>query len=556
MDFSQISLLLVVAAISGIVVKRFRQPILIGYLFAGFALAATGVIKDHQLIDNMGKVGVALLLFLVGLEMNVRELPTIGKVAFFTGIGQIIFTFTIGFIVGMLLGYDPVVSSYLAIAVSFSSTIIIIKLLSEKNSLNSLYGKISIGFLLVQDFVAILILIFLAGIGRGGMGGFDFIFVFIKAALLLGIIWLLSKKILPALFEKFVATSPELTFIVSIAWALGLASLVAGPLGFTLEIGGFLAGLALSNLPEHLEIGSKTRPLRDFFLTLFFLSLGANLVIDDVAKVILPAITFSALVLIGNPIIVMSILGILRFRKRTSFLASVSVAQISEFSLIVVAMGVSLGHLGSDHLALTVMIAAITMTASTYLILGAEKIYSKIKNKLSIFERKNPKDLVYLPDQEFSDHVVLVGCLRTGVRLLPYFKKKNIPLVIVDFNPEVYKKLTADNHPVIFGDITDPEILEAAQIDKARLVISTIDSLSDNLVILDHIGRLKERPLSLFTAGTRTNALRLYEKGANYVVVPEIVAGDHIRNLLKIYGTKSGRLKKAGQNHFNRLIFS
>lgn len=556
MDFSQISLLLVVAAILGILVKRFKQPVLIGYLFAGFLLAAVGVFKDRELVDGLGKVGVALLLFLVGLEMNVRELPTIGKVALFTGIGQILFTFGIGFVVALLIGFSSVTAAYLAIAVSFSSTIIIVKLLSEKNTLNSLYGKISVGFLLVQDFVAILILVILAGFSSGGMGWFEFGLVFFKAALLLIVIWFLSKKILPRVFEKYVATSPELLFIASIAWALGVSSFVAGPLGFTLEMGGFLAGLSLSNLPEHLEIGSRTKPLRDFFLTLFFLSLGANLVIDNVVSVIFPAIVLSILVLVGNPLIVMSILGFLRFKRRTTFLASVAVAQISEFSLIVVAMGVSLGHLQKSSLALTVMVAAITMTLSTYLILGAEKIFPKIKKYLAIFERDNPRDLVYLKEEEFDNHIVLVGHLRTGVRLLPYFRKKKTPYLVVDFNPQVQKKLTANKHPVIFGDITDPDILKAAQIENAKLVISTIDTISDNLVILEHIKRLAKKPVSIFTSTTRDNAIKMYEAGADYVIVPEIVAGDHIRNLLRIYGVKSERLKKVGQNHFKRLIFS
>lgn len=556
MDFSQISLFLVVAAILGILVKKLKQPVLIGYLFAGFILAALGVFKDRGLVDGLGKLGVALLLFLVGLEMNVRELPTIGRVALFTGVGQILFTFTIGFLTSNLLGFDQVTSAYLAIAVSFSSTIIIVKLLSEKNTLNSLYGKISVGFLLVQDFVAILILVVLAGFAKGGMEFIDFGLVFIKAAALLLSIWFLSKRILPIIFEKYVANSPELLFIASIAWALGISSLVAGPLGFTLEMGGFLAGLSLSNLPEHLEIESRTRPLRDFFLTLFFLSLGANLVIDDVASVLFPSIILSTLVLVGNPLIVMSILGFLRFKRRTSFLASVTVAQISEFSLIVVAMGVTIGHLQSSSMALVVMIAAITMTLSTYLILGAEKIFPKIRKYLGFFERDNPMDLVYLREEKFNKHVVLVGYLRTGIRLLPYFKKKKLPYLIVDFNPEIHKNLTANNHPVIFGDITDPDILEAAQIGSAKLVISTIDTLSDNLAILEHIKRLNSKPVTIFTSITRENALKMYEKGADYVVVPEIVAGDHIRNILRIYGIRSERLKKVGQNHFSRLIYT
>lgn len=556
MDFTQFSLLLVVAAFSGIIAKRLKQPLLVGYLFAGFVLAYLGLLKDHQLVDSLGKIGVALLLFLVGLDMNLKELPTIGKVAIYTGIGQIVFTSFFGFILGMILGFSVLASIYIALAVSFSSTIIIVKLLSEKNTLDSLYGKISVGILLVQDFVAIAILIFLAGVDKGGIRLSDFFIILLKAVILFAVVWFLSKKVLPKFFEKHIVTSPDLTFIVSIAWALGLSSFVAGSFGFSLEIGGFLAGLALSNLPEHLEISSRTRPLRDFFLTLFFMSLGANLLIDNFSEMIFPAVILSTLVLVGKPIIVMGILGFMKFKKRTSFLASVAVAQISEFSLVVVAMGVSLGHIEKNYLALTVIVAAITMTISTYLILDAEKIYVKIKDMLSIFERRNPMDLIYLRGEKFKDHIVLVGCLRTGLRLIPFFKKKNIPYVVVDFNPDVYDRLTADNNPVIFGDITDAEILEATQMENAKLVISTINGLSDNLIVLEYIKRMKNKPLSLFTTVTRRNALKLYEKGADYVIVPEIVAGEHIRNLLKIYGLSGKRLKKAGQNHFNRLLYT
>ena len=317
-----------------------------------------------------------------------------------------------------------------------------------------------------------------------------------------------------------------------------------------------MAGLALSNLPEHLEIASRTRPLRDFFLTIFFLGLGSNLVVGNLSEILLPAIIYSLLVLVGNPIIVMIVMGFLRFKRRTSFLASVTVAQISEFSLIVVAMGYSLGHISQSHVALTVTIAAITMTMSTYLILGADKLYLKIKDNLKIFERKNTQEISLLKDEVLEDHIVLIGCYRTGYRLLSLFKKKNISFVIVDFNPEVYKKLTAENYPVIFGDIADPEILEAVSLDQAKLIISTIDGLTDNLVLLEYIRKLAKKPLSIFTASTRTNALKFYESGANYVIVPDVVAGDHIRHIIKTYGFSGDKLAKVGKNHFNRLIFT
>ena len=268
MDFSQIVILLIAAAAFGIIAKFLKQPLIIGFLFAGFFLGLSGVISENQTLQSMGQVGITLLLFLLGLEMNLRELPTIGKVAIATGLGQIFFTTLVGLLISLLLGFPLLPAIYISVALTFSSTIIIVKLLSEKKDLNSLYGKIAVGFLLVQDFVAILILMFLAGVGKSDPTFFNYVFVLGKGVSLFILVWILSKKVLPLIFEKLVGGSSELTFIVSIAWALGFAAFVAGPIGFTREIGGLLAGISLSNLSEHLQVASKTRPLRDFFLTI------------------------------------------------------------------------------------------------------------------------------------------------------------------------------------------------------------------------------------------------------------------------------------------------
>jgi len=556
MDIPHISVLLAVAAFFGVVLRRFKQPLLIGYILAGAVLAALGILEDQQVIESLGNIGVTLLLFLVGLEMNIRELPSVGKSALLIGLTQILITFLLSFLTGIFFQIDIIDAAYLGLAVSFSSTIVIVKLLSEKNTLNSLYGKITVGILLVQDFAAILIMILLAGIDGGIMNAAAIIWFIVKAILLFTSVWVLSRKVFPYFFDKYIASSPDLIFIVSIAWALGLASFVAGPLGFSLEMGGLLAGLALSNLPEHLEIGSRTKPLKDFFLTIFFLSLGAMLINIELTLILIPMLVYTVLVIFVKPLVVMAIMAFMNFRRRTSFLTSVSLGQISEFSLKIVSVGVVLEHIGRETLALTVMVTAVSMILSTYLILGAEKLFNKINQRLLIFERKKPKDLVYLKNDPINDHVVLVGCLRTGLRLLPFLKRKNIPYIIVDFNPEIYNRLSTEGHPLIFGDITDSEILEASRINRARLVVSTIDSFNDNLVLLEYINRLEKKPMTIFTAGTRSNALRFYKNGADYVIVPEIVAGDHIRNLLKIYGIKSQRLKIAGKYHFNRLIFS
>lgn len=553
MEFSQIATLLVVAAFAGGIAKAFKQPLLIGYLFAGFVLSFFGIVTDIEVFSGLGQIGVALLLFLVGLEMNIRELPTIGKVALYTGIGQILFTSAIGFLLASAFGFAPLPSLYFAIALAFSSTIIIVKLLSEKKALGSLYGKISVGFLLVQDFVAVGILMFLAGLGEGTLGIYDYLFIAGKGLVLIALVWILSKRFLTVLFDKFLAKSQELLFIASIAWALGVASFVAGPAGFTLEIGGFLAGLALSTLPEHLQIASKTRPLRDFFLTIFFILLGTKLVVGDIGNVILPALAFSGFVLVGNPIIVLSILGLLGHKRRTSFLSGLTVAQISEFSLIIAAMGVTLGHLTESHLALIIMVAVITMTASTYLILGADRVYKKIRDPLKFFERSSPKEIPLIEEKPLKDHVLLIGADRTGKTLIPLLKRKNDDFLVVDFNPKIFRVLTADKIPVLFGDITDPEIIELSQVDKSKLVISTISNLQDNLVLLEHLSQLKKKPMTMFTALRRGEALKLYEAGADYVIVPERVAGVHLKHVLSVYGTGSERIKELGKNNFKRL---
>jgi Kef-type K+ transport system membrane component KefB len=553
MDFSQIAILLGGAAIAGVAAKLVKQPLIIGYLFAGYVLAVLGLIPEASSLEAMSKIGVALLLFLVGLEMNLKELPSIGKIAVITGLGQIIFTSTIGFLLATLLGFATLPAIYIAVALTFSSTIIIVKLLSEKNDLSSLYGRISVGFLLVQDLVAVLILMFLAGLGNGEFGLQNYLLIVVKGIGLLAVVWLLSQKVLPKVFGKIIDQSTELIFIVGIAWALGVAAFVGGPLGFSIEIGGFLAGLALSNLPDHLQISTRTRPLRDFFLTIFFLLLGTNLVVGGIGGIILPALIFSAFVLIGNPLIVLIIMGIMGYRKRTSFLASITVAQISEFSLILMAMGLTVGHLAESDVAMVVIVGVITMTLSTYMIMGSDRIYLKAKNLLSIFERKNNKEIV-LPESKIKkNHIVMVGSHRTGNSLLPLFKKKDTDFVVVDFNPSLANELSISDTPVIFGDITDEDILSAANVRQAKLVISTTSDLHDNLVILDYLKRNHAKATTILKAPTRKEAVVLYDRGASYVIVPEVAAGEHIRHIIKTYGSSAKRIKLLGKSHSRRL---
>lgn len=556
MNFSEVSLLIVIAAIFGIIAKFLRQPILIGFLFSGFALSLMGLLSDHHLLDNLGKIGVTLLLFLVGLEMNFKDIKSVGKTALATGIGQIVFTSVVGFLISTLLGFSVISSIYIAVALTFSSTIIIVKLLSEKDDVNSLYGKISVGFLLVQDFVAILILLFLAGLKEGDFGIAQFAILSLKSIALFASVWYLSKSILPKLFFKLVGDSQELMFIVSIAWALGIASLVGGPLKFSFEIGGFLAGLALSSVPDSINISSKTKSLRDFFLTIFFISLGGQLVVGNLNEILGSSIIFSLFVLIGNPLIVMLIMGVLGHKSRTSFLASVTVAQISEFSFILMSMGKSLGHISDSELSMIVLVGAITMTGSTYLILGSDKLYLKLKNLLKIFERKNTTEVISSNEQDLSDHVVLVGCDKIGSSIVNFLRKREHPFVVVDFNPSIFDHLTSENINVLLGDITDNEIFNLTKIDKAKLVISTVPNLTENLFLVRSIKNLKEKPIFIASSNNKQDTIKLYEEGVDYVLNPDLIAGEFLRHIFKNYGLGSTRISKIGKAHFNRLLMA
>lgn len=553
--FAQIALAIVAAASFGVIAKLLRQPLMLGYLVAGFAIIATGLVQidDPELLSSLGKIGVAFLLFLVGLEMNFAELRSIGKVAIATGLGQIAFTSIIGYFIAQALGFSPIASLYIAIALTFSSTIIAIKLLSEKKDLGSLYGKITVGFLLVQDFVAILVLIFLAGFRDADPNPMTFGLVILKGIILVGLVLFLSRKVLPKIFDR-IAVSGELLFITSIAWALGISALMQSRyLGFSIEIGGFVAGLALANSVGHLQITSRVKPLRDFFITIFFLVLGMELVLTGIGDLIVPIIIFSLLVFIGNPLIVMFIMGIMGYHRRTSFLASVTVAQVFEFSFIVMAMGLSLGHITNNEVAIVTVVGVVTMLASTYLIMKNHQIYAKIERYLKFFERGRTKESAFSTKKEYKGHIVLIGCDRTGKSLLPHFKKSDDKLLILDFNPSVVEHLLRDGHDAIYGDISDAETVSLLGLENAKLIISTVDNQEDNLIILENIKNASPKPISIFIATSPHEALIFYENGADYVIVPQTVGGEHLGHIISSHGVDRDYFKKLRERHFDRL---
>ncbi|MDP2172021.1 MAG: cation:proton antiporter, partial [Rhodocyclaceae bacterium] len=394
--FGEFALLLMMSAAAGAVSLWLRQPVLIAYIVIGIAAgpALLGVVTAHDQIDLLAQVGVTVLLFVVGLKLDLQHIRHIGPVALATGLGQLAFTIVIGFLLILAMGRGWVEALYVAVALTFSSTIIIVKLLSDKREIDSLHGRIAVGFLIVQDLAVVIAMMVMSALrGEGGDSGEGALLPLVGSlALRIGValvgMYLLMRYVLPKVVDRM-AQSQELLLIFAIAWGTSLAALGEWA-GFSKEAGAFLAGFSLASTHYRDAINARLTGIRDFLLLFFFIDLGAKLDFSTLGGEVWPAIALSLFVLIGNPLIVMAIMGWMGYRKRTGFMAGLTVAQISEFSIIFVAMGIGLGHVGQDALGLTTLVGLITITLSTYMILYAQPLFARLSPWLGPFERHIP----------------------------------------------------------------------------------------------------------------------------------------------------------------------
>lgn len=556
--FLNFSITLVLVVILGIVGSKLKQPLIIAYIIAGIIISIFGLFHggDQNFLEFLSNVGIAFLLFLVGVDLKVDDLKYVGKAAILTGVGQIVFTALVGFVIVSALGFSTISSIYIAIAITFSSTVIIIKLLSEKHDLQSLYGKIAVGFLLVQDFVAILALMILSGFRGGNAPSFILIvLIFIKGLLLVAFTYLMARFVLKWMF-RLTSVSVELLFISAIAWAF-LLSAIAERVGFSIAIGAFLAGVAIASSPYRIQISSRVKPLRDFFIIIFFIMLGATLSSATATINLLHVTILSLFILIGNPLIVIAIMLTLGFRNRTTFLASVTVAQISEFSLILMSVGKSIGHLSSDEVALVAAVGIVTITLSSYLILFGDKIYKVISPTMSKIFIEKRRDPYVVNRHNLKDHVILVGAEQMGWDILEFLSGKisdREQIVVIDFNPEVYKSVRASGYNAVFGDITDPELLEEIEFAKAKLLIITDIDEEDNLQIIKFARSCDFRGPIISTSYWMHDAVRIYEAGADFVVVPELIGGKHVSKILAEHWQDLKLIKKEKSKYFEELM--
>lgn len=522
--FVELSMLLAIAAVIGFVGVQLKQPLIVSFIAVGILVGPSvlGLVTIDNEIDLLAHLGIALLLFVVGLKLDLQIIRTLGIVALLTGLGQVIFTSVIGFLIALSLGISPIGALYVAVALTFSSTIIIVKLLSDKRELDSLHGRIAIGFLIVQDIVVVLVMIGLTALGQSQDStnlSYEVMLVLLKGALMLVIVALLIRYVMPKLLARL-AHSTELLILFAISWAVMGAS-TGYLLGFSQEVGAFLAGITLASTHYREMVGARLVSLRDFLLLFFFISLGASLDVSMLNDQLFAALIFSIFILVGNPLIVMIIMGYMGYQKRTGFLAGLTVAQISEFSLILAALGFNLGHIDAETVGLITLVGLITISASTYMILYSHPLYQWLEPYLGIFERKNPyreNDLSSLAD-DLSLDVIVFGLGRYGMIIAEQLQQQGKHVLAIDFNPQLVQQ--ADHPiPIRYGDAEDPEFIQSLPLERVQWVVSTLRDRHLNLAL---IHTLKENQFTgkIAVATTYASDVRQLENhGADLVLIP------------------------------------
>ena len=480
--YQSIAAVLLVAAALGAVGYRFRQPLIISFLLAGVLVGPSGlrVIGQHTDIALLAQIGISLLLFVVGLRLDLGMIRTVGPVALATGLGQVLFTSSIGLVICLAMGMSLTGAAYVAVALTFSSTIIVVKLLSDKKEIDALHGRIAVGFLIVQDICAILAMIGLTALGGAGHEdqsvAREVAWIVGKGLAMLGVMVVLMRWVLPSVLA-WLARSQELLVVFAITWAI-LCAAAAEALGFSKEVGAFLGGVSLASAPQRDAIAARLVVMRDFLLLFFFLDLGARLELGPLTQNMGKAAILSAFVLIGNPLIVLAIMGGMGYHKRTGFMCGLTVAQISEFSLILAALGMQLGHIDQGTLSLVTLVGLVTIFASTYLILYSGWLYERMQRWLGFFERSRPYREAAIdgaaPAGLSAKPVILLGVGNYGRELATHLRNRGRSVLAVDFDPDALRHAVRDGCVAVYGDVGDPEVLSQLPLSRAEWIVCSI----------------------------------------------------------------------------------
>ena len=533
--FHELAAILGIAGVIGVLALKLRQPLIISYILTGIVVgpAVLGWASGGSEIKLLSSIGISVLLFVVGLKLDVGLIRSVGPVALATGLGQIVFTALFGFLLSLGLGFAPVKAIYIAVCLTFSSTIIIVKLLSDKREIDSLHGRIAVGFLVVQDIAVILAMILLTSFTNEADGGFigqAVRLVLVGSAFVLGTAATM-RWVMPPLLGRL-AQNQELLVLFAVAWAVGLAAL-ADAVDFSKEVGAFLGGVSIASTAYREAIASRLTGLRDFLLLFFFIDLGSGLNLSAAGLQLGPALVLSLFVLVGNPLIVVAIMGAMGYRRRTGFLAGLTVAQISEFSLILAALGLRLGQIGEAEVSLITLVGVITIALSTYMILGSDRLYGWLQAPLRVFQRSTPfSEISGSASGPVRVDVVLLGLGRFGSAIYRQLQTHHLSILGIDFDPQALRLAAAQGLPVQYGDSEDPEFTASLPLSSATVVVSTLPSLESNAAIRHGLETAGFQGHFIATAHDEAEVVKLEAIGAQRTLLPFLDAAERAAELI------------------------
>ncbi len=529
-SFVSVALILALAVAAGAIAKLLRQPVVVSFIIVGILAGPTAfnLVEGAEEIRLFAKFGIAILLFLVGLKLDFHMIRSTGKVALVAGLSQVAFTAAVGFGIAMLFGFEATTAFYIAVALTFSSTIIIIKLIGDKRELDTLYGRIAVGILIVQDILVVAAMVVIVTIGNPGEGSVvtDLIVTLASSAVFLGVIAFASKFVLEKVLD-WISKSPELTLLFGVAWAIVLAA-ISILIGLSMEIGAFVAGVSLASTAYRESLGARMVSLRDVMLLFFFIELGASLTFADALGQLWPAIVLSVFVLVGKPLIVFAIMGWMGYRSITSFRTGVALAQISEFSLILIALGYSLGQVDSAVLSLVTLVAVFTITVSSYLILYTDKLFPLMQGFMHLFER-GKASAVDEESQSLSFDAIVIGSGRFGTEVISGLISSGSSVLAVDLDPDALARARELGAETLFGDVGDPDFAKMLPIHQTGTLICTAPDRSTNTLLLEslksldyggelYLTALDNQTAEMFAKEDRVTTIRPLKMAANRIV--------------------------------------
>ncbi|HEY7842451.1 MAG TPA: cation:proton antiporter [Bradyrhizobium sp.] len=532
-----ITLCILFAWVLGLLAHFSRQPLILAYLIAGFLIGPFGAgwVKSEESTGVISELGLIFMLFMIGLEIDLKKIVRAGKVILFAAGGQLIGGCLLGILffagIGLAMGGGKFDALYLCIACALSSTVIIVKVLYEKRELDTLPGRVTLGVLVLQDVFAILFLAVQPSLDNLQVS--VILLSVARVGALVAAAFLLSRYVLPRLFHQ-IARRPELMLLGALGWCF-LIGEIAETLGLSREMGSLVAGVSLSTFPYALDVTAKVTSLRDFFITLFFVALGMTIPIPGLSVISL-ALIIAAFTVASRIVTTFMPLYLMKQGLRASLLPAINLAQISEFSLVVIQTGVAAGHISTETSSATSFAFVVLAVLSTFAMTKSGDITRFL---IAPLKRIGIRDLDHAHAAEEGGHegghgetrrIVILGFFRAASALLSQIERQNEALLdqitVIDFNPLVFQTLKARGLHVIYGDISHADTLVHAGIGKAELIILSVpDSLlvgANNEKLVRHVRSLNQTARIVATADLLADVGDLYAAGADYVAVTRI----------------------------------